>query len=324
MARHVAQRTRADRGRGRRAAIGLLLAVGIAVAVALLTRGHPREQVAPATTSTLASSSSTSESSTSTVPPTTTTMGLDRTGGPTGLATSVRLAPVRPGPLSGDVLTVDPGHNGESYLHTAYIDHLVWNGRNEEACDTTGTATDSGFTEAQFNWDVALYLEVDLRERGAVVVMTRPSNSGYGPCVTERAAIGNRAHSVAAISIHADGGPPSGRGFAVLTPVADGVNDRIIAASQRLAIAVRSAFLATGMPVSTYDGVDGIQPRDNLGGENLSTVPKVLIECGNMRNAVDAGLLESPRWQRAAAWALAAGIERFVLATRRPGARRRT
>ena len=49
---------------------------------------------------------------------------------------------------------------------------------------------------------------------------------------------------------------------------------------------LRDAFAAgTAMPVSTYDGVDGLQPRDDLAGLNLTTVPKVLIECGNMRNA---------------------------------------
>ena len=47
----------------------------------------------------------------------------------------------------------------------------------------------------------------------------------------------------------------------------------------------------TGMPVSTYDGADGLQPRNDLAGLNLTTVPKVLIETGNMRNATDAALL---------------------------------
>jgi N-acetylmuramoyl-L-alanine amidase len=87
-------------------------------------------------------------------------------------------------------------------------------------------------------------------------VLTRTSNSGVGPCVTERAAIGNDAHADAAINIHADGGPPTGRGFAILEPVADGPNDGIIAPSEVLGLDIRAAFLAdTGEPVSTYDGV---------------------------------------------------------------------
>src|SRR5205807_680058 len=97
------------------------------------------------------------------------------------------------------------------------------------------------------------------------------SDTGVGPCVTQRAAIGNEARANAAISVHADGGPSWGRGFAILEPVADGTNDAIIGASSVLGADLRSAFAAgTGEPVSDYDGVDGIQPRDNLAGINLS------------------------------------------------------
>jgi N-acetylmuramoyl-L-alanine amidase len=64
--------------------------------------------------------------------------------------------------------------------------------------------------------------------------------------------------------------------------------------------------------VSTYDGVDGLQPRDNLAGLNLTTVPKVLIENGNMRNATDAALLVTPAFQRAAAAAMAQAITLYL------------
>ena len=135
-----------------------------------------------------------------------------------------------------------------------------------------------------------------------------------GPCVTERAALGNEVHANAAVSIHADGGPPGGRGFAILEPVADGINNAIVGSSAILGADLRAAFAAgTGEPVSSYDGVDGIQPRDDLAGVNLSTVPKVFIECANMRNAADADLVTSARWQARAARAIAAGLTTFVL-----------
>ena len=57
-------------------------------------------------------------------------------------------------------------------------------------------------------------------------MLTRRSNDGVGPCVTTRSQIINRAHANVAIDIHADGGPPGGRGFAILEPVADGPNNR--------------------------------------------------------------------------------------------------
>jgi N-acetylmuramoyl-L-alanine amidase len=216
-------------------------------------------------------------------------------------------------PLEGRVIAVDPGHNGGNFEAPGVINQIIWNGRAPETCDTTGTATNSGYTEAQFNFNVALYLKADLEAEGATVVLARTSNAGVGPCVTQRAAIGNDAHASAAISIHADGGPTSGRGFAVLEPVADGPNDAIVVPSQALGRAVRSAMLTVaGEPVSTYDGVDGIQPRDDLAGLNLSTVPKVLVECANMRNPTDAALLVTPLWQRAVAKALATGIIAFL------------
>ena len=53
------------------------------------------------------------------------------------------------------------------------ISQLIWNGRETETCDTTGTQTDSGYTEAPFNWNVALYLTADLRAEGAIVVLEK-------------------------------------------------------------------------------------------------------------------------------------------------------
>ena len=225
-----------------------------------------------------------------------------------------RFPPTATGILDGKVILVDPGHNGGNFAAASIINRLIWNGRETETCDTTGTQTDSGYTEALFNWHVALYLTADLRAEGATVVLTRTSNTGVGPCVTERAAIGNEVHASAAVSIHADGGPVDGRGFAILEPVADGINDAIVGPSAILGADLRAAFeKGTGEPVSSYDGVNGIQPRDDLAGINLSTVPKVFIECANMRNSADAALVTSLRWQALAARAIAAGLAAFLV-----------
>ncbi len=219
----------------------------------------------------------------------------------------------RPLPLAGQVVGVDPGHNGDNYRDPSYIDRRVWNGREYEACNTTGTETDSGYTEALFNWRVASYLVADLTAEGARVVLTRHSNDGVGPCVTRRAAILNDAHVDVALAIHADGGPAAGRGFTILTPVADGINNHVIRSSSRFALDLRASFRAqSGMPYSTYDGTDALQPRDDLAGENLTRVPYALIECGNMRNATDATLLTSTAFQKRAAAGMAAGITTFL------------
>ena len=216
-------------------------------------------------------------------------------------------------PLAGVTVGIDPGHNGLNGTDPAYINHLIWNGRENETCDTTGTQTASGYTEARYNFNVARYLRAALLADGAHVVMTRQDNHGVGPCVDRRAQILNRSGAQVAIDIHADGGPAWGRGFTVLEPVADGPNDQVIRTSERFGRDVRAALLAhTGMPESDYYGSHGIEFRNDLAGLNLTTVPKVLIESGNMVNSTDAALLTSPRFQRQFAAALLAAILVFL------------
>jgi N-acetylmuramoyl-L-alanine amidase len=229
---------------------------------------------------------------------------------PPGPATA---APAAPGPLAGKIIGIDPGHNGRNKDDPAYIDRLIWNGQEWETCDTTGTETDGGYTEARFNFNVAADLRADLIRDGARIVMTRPDNNGVGPCVTRRAEIINHAHANVAIDIHADGGPSWGRGFTVLEPVADGPNDKVIKPSIRFGRDVRAAVLKyTSMPPSDYYGHDGIILRADLAGLNLTDVPKILIECGNMPNATDARLLTRPSFQQALARAFTAAIVKFL------------
>jgi len=93
-------------------------------------------------------------------------------------------------PLAGKIIGIDPGHNGRNWTDPAYLAKQVWNGREWEDCDTTGTQTASGYTEPRFTFNVASYLAAYLRADGAKVVLTRTSNDGIGPCVTTRARSG--------------------------------------------------------------------------------------------------------------------------------------
>jgi N-acetylmuramoyl-L-alanine amidase len=240
--------------------------------------------------------------------------GPTRAAGPATHAVTVSPSPSPSAlPLAGRVVGIDPGHNGDNFSDPSFLNQQVWNGTGYEDCDTTGTQAADGFTEASFNFDVATDLRADLIALGATVVMTRDSNDGVGPCVTTRAQIINDAHADVALDIHADGGPVTGRGFTVLEPVADGPNDAVIAASQQLGADVRAAILQyTPMPESDYYGTDGVISRDDLAGLNLTTVPKVLVECGNMTNPTDAALLQTPSFQEAIAKAFTAAIIVFL------------
>ncbi len=221
---------------------------------------------------------------------------------------------VAPRPLAGRTITIDPGHDGGNFTHARQIARLVPDGNGVKECDTTGTAAPDGYRETDFNWSVALRLRALLQAEGARVVMTRRSNDGVGPCVNERAAIGNRAHSDAAISIHADGGPPGGSGFAILVPapIPSGSDRAIILPSRRLAVDLRGALESVGLHPSTYDGRDGIAPRTDLGGLNLSRVPKVFVEVANMQDPADEAPMERPAYRLRVARALRDGLERFL------------
>jgi N-acetylmuramoyl-L-alanine amidase len=220
-----------------------------------------------------------------------------------------------PPPLAGQVIALDPGHNGANWSHPAIINRLVNVISEWKPCDTAGAETDAGYAEHAFTFDVAMRLDRLLRAEGATVVLTRHNDHGVGPCVTQRAAIGNRAHADAAISIHADGGPPTGTGFEVIAPgpLAGAPDGPVIGRSGRLAVDIRNAYhRMTGEPYSDYVGARGLDVRTDLGGLNLSTVPKVFIECGNMRNSADAARLTSPRFRERIALALAAGFTAFL------------
>jgi N-acetylmuramoyl-L-alanine amidase len=228
------------------------------------------------------------------------------------------LGSVRVPPLADQVITVDPGHNGGNGADPGFINRPIDGGGFTETCDTAGTETGAGYSEHAFAYDVALRLAEILKASGASVVLTRSSDSGLGPCIDERAAVGNAARSDAAVSIHGDGGPVSGRGFAVDVPVpvtSPTSDDRaIVPASRILGSDIRDRFLAaTGEPVSDYSGSGGITPRSDLGGLNLSTVPKVLVECANMANPTDAALMADPGWRQLAAQGLADGISGFLV-----------
>ncbi|MFE7165972.1 N-acetylmuramoyl-L-alanine amidase [Streptomyces sp. NPDC057616] len=231
-------------------------------------------------------------------------------------------APAATGSLKGKVVVIDPGHNPGNFRHTAEINRQVDIGTNRKECDTTGTSTNGGYAEAQFTLDVSHRLKTLLEKQGATVKLTHDNGSpAWGPCVDERAAIGNKAHADAAISIHADGSAAGNRGFHVIMPgfVDAGAADtsKIVGPSADLGERIAGYFVrVTGSAPSNYIGDHtGLVTRKDLGGLNLSTVPKVFIECGNMRDSKDAALLTSGSWRQKAAQGISEGIVSFLHAS---------
>ena len=220
--------------------------------------------------------------------------------------------------LRGRTVVLDAGHNGANASHAREISRRVPAGGFLKACNTTGTATASGYAEHAFAFDVTARLAALPRARGATVVLTRTDDAGVGPCVDARARTGNAARADAVVSVHADGGPPAVRGFHVIEPALapDGGNRRILATSATLGGLLRDRFAAvTGEPLATYPGglvAPGLARRRDLAALNLSRVPVALIECGNMRNPVDAARMRSAAGRQRIAAGIAAGIEAFL------------
>ncbi|MFJ2604766.1 MULTISPECIES: N-acetylmuramoyl-L-alanine amidase [unclassified Streptomyces] len=222
------------------------------------------------------------------------------------------------GPLTGKVVLIDPGHNPDNFKHTAEINRKVDIGTNMKECDTTGTSTNAGYAEAEFTLDVARRLRTILQQQGATVKFTQDGDRAWGPCIDERARIGNAAHADAALSIHADGAPDGDRGYHLILPGsvhAGGADTRpIVASSADLGKRIGAGFAhVTGSAPANYvgDGT-GLVTRTDMGGLNLSTVPKVLIECGNMRDSKDAALVTSASWRQKAAQGMSEGIVSFL------------
>jgi len=67
-----------------------------------------------------------------------------------------------------------------------------------------------------------------------------------------------------------------------------GYTDDIMARSATLALAVRRGLVGVGLPIANYYARNGIISRTDMGGFNLSDVPVVMVELGNMKNSGDA------------------------------------
>jgi N-acetylmuramoyl-L-alanine amidase len=214
---------------------------------------------------------------------------------------------------SGTVVVLDPGHNGGNAAHPAEINRQVPAGRGQtKACNTTGTSTNAGYTEHAFTWSVATQVRDILTAHGVKVIMTRPNDTGVGPCVDERAGIGNRAGATAVVSIHADGSTSAGaHGFHVAYS-SPPLNSAQGEPSLKLARTLRDGLRSAGFPTSNYIGSDGLSPRSDLGGLNLSERPAALVECGNMRDAGEAATLSSADGRAKYATAIAGAILAYL------------
>jgi N-acetylmuramoyl-L-alanine amidase len=225
------------------------------------------------------------------------------------IPTATPTASGAPANIAGMTVFIDPGHNGSN---DGSLTRQVPTGRGgTKDCQTSGTSTNSGYQEHTFNWDTALRVRAELNALGVRTAMSRGNDNAVAACVDERANMANALRPNAVLSIHADGGPPSGRGFHV-NYSAPPLNQAQAGPSVQYARIMRDQLQASGIPPANYIGQDGMYGRSDLAGLNLAQYPSILVECGNMKNPADSALMESAEGRQKYADALVRGIAGFL------------
>ena len=212
--------------------------------------------------------------------------------------------------LAGKTIVIDPGHSNGQHLTNKVPD-----GRGgSKICNTSGTATNSGYPEHTANWKVALILQAELQEKGATVHLTKKDDHADKVCVDRRGQIPNEKHADAFLSIHANGSQSSApHGFFVMVSNPP-LNSAQGEPSRKLARAVSEGLRGAGLTPSTIFGADPA-PRSDLATLNFAKVPAVMVELGEMRNPQDAQRLSSPQGQQQYASGLAKGLISFLSAS---------
>lgn len=212
--------------------------------------------------------------------------------------------------LAGKTIVIDPGHSNGQHLTNKVPD-----GRGgSKICNTSGTATNSGYPEHTANWEVALILQAELQEKGATVHLTKKDDHADKVCVDRRGQIPNEKHADAFLSIHANGSQSSApHGFFVMVSNPP-LNSAQGEPSRKLARAVSEGLRGAGLTPSTIFGADPA-PRPDLATLNFAKVPAVMVELGEMRNPQDAQRLSSPQGQQQYASGLAKGLISFLSAS---------
>jgi N-acetylmuramoyl-L-alanine amidase len=224
-------------------------------------------------------------------------------------STPAGTASAAPANIAGTIVFLDPGHNG---ANDASISRQVPTGRGgTKDCQASGTSTDDGYPEHTFTWDTTLRIRQELTALGVRTAMSRGDDTGLGPCVDERADMANAMHPNAIVSIHADGGPPNGRGFHV-NYSSPPLNAAQSGPSVQFAQIMRDQLAGSGITPATYIGSNGLYPRADLTGLNLAQYPSILIELGNMKNPADSALMKTPEGRQKYADAVVRGVAGFL------------
>lgn len=201
-------------------------------------------------------------------------------------------------PLQGVKIGIDPGHQqrGNNGRET-----VAPNSNETKAKVTGGTSgVASGVPEYVLNLEIAFKLRDALQSQGAEVVMTRETHD-VDISNQERARMMNDYGVDLVLRIHCDGAENrSKHGVALYCSRSNG----IAAESYRAAEAILPRVCeATGAQDN------GIVSNDNYTGQNWSTVPCIMVECGFLSNPDEDWLLNDEDYQ----WKIATGLTNGIV-----------
>lgn len=105
---------------------------------------------------------------------------------------------------------LDPGHAGTAPPAELTAD----DGRGgTKPCNAPGTASDDGWPEHTFTWEISQQLRTILEDAGVTVLLSRADNVHRADCIDERTYKENASAADVVVSLHADVSGPGNTGF---------------------------------------------------------------------------------------------------------------
>ena len=148
--------------------------------------------------------------------------------------------------------------------------------------------------EKELTLSTSLYLQDELRQRGATVILTR-TKDGQKPSLAERVRISENAHADAFVSVHYNSSEKNNSG--TLTFYYSEKKDK------PLAYAIENMSLSKGVSLAS----NGVSFGDfHVLRENDAV--SALVELGFLSNEDDEAIVRKPAYQKKAAIAIAKGL----------------
>ena len=210
-------------------------------------------------------------------------------------------------PLTGVKIGIDPGHQARGNNQKEAVAPGSSQTKPKVSSGTSGTAT--RIPEYVTVLEISLKLRECLTAQGAEVYMTRESHE-VDISNQERARMMNDYGVDLVLRIHCDGtNNRSKTGIALYCSRSNSIAEESYRAAKIILPAVCEATGARD---------NGIVSNDNYTGQNWSTVPCIMVECGFLSNAEEDGKLNDEAYQWKLAEGLTQGIADYIVQRQQP------